>query len=366
MKALRFHAAGNVQLDDIPAPAVPGPHEVVVAVRQCGICGTDVHEYLEGPIFVAATPHPLTGASAPLVLGHEFSAVVTQAGAEVDRVKPGDRVAILPHLHKPGDYFVRRGLGHISDTTAIVGLSSTYGGMGEFAVLPQANVVRLPDDVSDEQGALFEPAAVAVNAVDRGGVFAGASVLVTGAGPIGILVAMAARAAGATRVLVSEANPGRRHRLASLGLDVTICDPAGAELAEAANRLTEEGLGVDVAIECAGNERALADCIGHVRRGGTVVQVGIFVHPPRVDMRLLTSKSIMLTTSFGFPITIGPRVIGMIAASQLPVEKIITGRIGLAEAVERGLAELARPGNEQLKILIAIANDTQRKDTIYG
>ena len=149
MKALRFHAARDLRLEDIEPPAAPGAGEVLVAVSHCGICGSDLHEYLDGPIFVPVEPHRLTGASAPLVLGHEFAGRVSAIGSGVERVAEGDRVAILPHLNKPGDYFVRRGLGHISDTTALVGLSSAYGGMGEFAVVPQDNVVRLPDSVTD-------------------------------------------------------------------------------------------------------------------------------------------------------------------------------------------------------------------------
>ncbi|MBX3567898.1 MAG: alcohol dehydrogenase catalytic domain-containing protein [Rhizobiaceae bacterium] len=354
MKALRFHAKRDLRLEEIAPPASPGPGEVVVAVSACGICGSDLHEYLDGPIFVAVEPHPLTGASAPLVLGHEFSGRLSAVGGAVGRFAKGDRVAILPHLNKAGDYFVRRGLGHISDTTALVGLSSAYGGMGEYAIVPQDNVVRLPDGVTDEQGALFEPMAVALNAVDRGGVFAGSSVLVTGAGPIGVLAAMAAKAAGASRVFVSEANPARRARLASLQLGYEIVDPTQPDFASAVAGMTEEGLGVDVAIECAGHERALADCIRLARRGGTVVQVGIFVDAPRVDMRLLVSKAVTLTTSWGFPITIGPRVVQMIASGQLQPEKIVTGRVRLSDAIAKGFDELARPDHDHLKVLIAL------------
>ncbi|RWB35297.1 alcohol dehydrogenase catalytic domain-containing protein [Mesorhizobium sp.] len=355
MKALRFHAARDLRLDDIDPPADPRPDEVIVQVSHCGICGTDIHEYLDGPVFVSTEPHPLTGASAPLVLGHEFSGRIASVGQSVSRFARGDRVAILPHLNRPGDYFVRRGMGHISDTTALVGLSSAYGGMGEYAVLPQDNVVKLPAEVSDEQGALFEPMAVAINAIDRGGVDAGSTVLVTGAGPIGVLAAMAAKAGGASRVVVSEANPARRHRLESLGLGYEIVDPTSANFGDAVLGPTEEGLGVDVAVECAGNERALADCIRLVRRGGTIVQVGIFVDPPRVNMRLLVSKAVTLTTSWGFPITIGPRVVQMIAAGQVQPEKIITGRVTMADAIAQGFDTLARPDQDHLKVLIAVA-----------
>jgi len=99
MKALRFHAARDLRLEDIDPPAAPEPNEVIVAVSHCGICGTDIHEYQDGPIFVSTRSHPLTGASAPLVLGHEFSGRIAEVGHGVSRFSKGDRVAILPHLN---------------------------------------------------------------------------------------------------------------------------------------------------------------------------------------------------------------------------------------------------------------------------
>lgn len=354
MKALRFHNAGDLRIDEVPAPAGPAPTEVRVRVLQCGICGSDLHEYVAGPILIPTEPHPFTGASGPQILGHEFSAVVDAIGSDVTSVKVGDRVAIVPHLNKPNEYYARRNLGHISSETGLVGFSWAWGGMGEYAILPEQNVVYLPPEVTDEQGALIEPASVALNAVDLGMVTAGNSVLVTGAGPIGALVAMAAAAAGATRVFIFEINEGRRKRLSHIpGIEVF---GTPAELHAAIQKKTDGGLGVDVAFECAGHEAALALCIDEVKRTGSVVQVGLFVKTPAVDMFKVCEKALRVVGSWGFPITIGPRVVELVASGRMPVELIVSGRVPLDDAVTAGFDELKKPGNDKLKILVKVTD----------
>lgn len=354
MKALRFHKAKDLRLDDVPAPSAPEGSDVLVRIRQCGICGSDLHEYQAGPIIVPTSPHPFTGAMAPLILGHELSAVVEAVGPGVTTFAVGDRVAAMPHLNKPGEYFARRNLGHISAETGIIGLSGPWGGFGEYALIPEQNLVRLPPEVSDAQGAIVEPASVALHAVDRGGVFPGSSVLITGAGPIGVLVALAARAAGATRIFLFEPNPQRAARVRGL-TGISVFDTLGEAFTDAVKSGTPMGLGTDIAIECAGHRDALALCLDTVRRDGTIVQVGLFVKEPTVDMYKLCEKAVRLIGNWGNPITIGPRVVELIASGHYPVEAIISGQITLADAITEGFDVLCRPGNDKLKILVEMA-----------
>ncbi|MEO8668424.1 MAG: alcohol dehydrogenase catalytic domain-containing protein [Bauldia sp.] len=352
MKALRFHSAHDLRLDEVAPPGDPKAGEVALKVSYCGICGTDLHEYVSGPHLVPVEPHPFTGAKAPMILGHELSAVVSAIGAGVTSVKAGDRVAVLPHLMKPGEYYARRNLGQFSSETGLVGLSWYWGGMGEHAIVPEQNVVRLPDNVSDEQGAVVEPAAVALNAIDKGGVHAGSTVLITGAGPIGALTALAAQAAGASAVYVFEPNAGRRKRLEAFGGLRVFGDETALMLA--LGEETESGIGVDVAIECAGHEAALGLCIRAAKRTGTIAQVGLFVGSPKVDMFKVSEKGIRIVGCWGNDITLGPRLVGLIASGNFPVEKVITGRVRLDTAVKEGFDRLVQPGNDQLKILIAV------------
>ncbi|TPE45694.1 zinc-binding dehydrogenase [Amaricoccus solimangrovi] len=313
MKALRFHAAKDLRLDAVPAPSSPGPGQVLVRVLQCGICGSDLHEYTDGPQLIPIEPHPFTGATAPQILGHEFSARVEAVGPGVRRLKVGDRVSAVPHLNVPGEYFSRRNLGHVSSETALVGFSWEWGGMGELALLPEENCVPLPDSVDDTQGALVEPASVALNAVDLAELRAGSAVLVTGAGPIGALVALCALASGATSVVLAEPNAFRRELLAGLP-GITVCDGGPDALADLVATLTDDGRGFDAPFECAGHERALDSCVETVKPTGAVIQVGLFVSAPRVNVFRISEKALRYQGSWGFPITIGQRVVALIEA----------------------------------------------------
>ena len=353
MKALRFHKAHDLRLEDVPAPRDPRPGDVIVKVSHAGICGTDLHEYESGPIILPVGPHPVTGAKIPLILGHEFSATVTAVGSAVRSVKVGDRVAIIPHLNKQGEYYARRNLGQFSAETGLVGLTWHWGGMAEYALVPEPNVVRLPDSVTDEQGAVVEPALVALNAIDNAGVCVGSTVLVTGAGPIGALTALCAQAAGAAAIYVFEPNPGRRARIEALG-GFRVFGDREALMADIAEN-TDSGVGVDFAIECAGHEAALGLCVEAVKRTGTIAQVGLFVGKPSVDMYRICEKGIRLIGCWGNDITAGPRLVGMIASGRFPVEKVITGRVTLETAVSSGFDALTRRGNDHLKILIKVA-----------
>src|SRR5205823_8076740 len=169
-----------------------------------------------GPIVTPVEPHPLTGAQNPQILGHEFAGDVVAIGSGVTSVVEGDRVAIMPLAYCGRCAYCSRGLQHLCATMGCVGLSHAWGGMAELATVAEYQVVRLPDGVTYQQGALIEPTAVAAYGVERGGVKPGDRVLVTGAGPIGALAALCARTAGASVVYVSEPNPARRARAEAL------------------------------------------------------------------------------------------------------------------------------------------------------
>lgn len=354
MKALRFHKARDLRLEDVAPPAPPRADEVIIDVSQCGICGTDIHEYLSGPHILPATPHPVTGARIPIILGHEFSGVVSAIGPEVTGLAPGDRVAILPHLMQRGDYYVRRNLGQFSPTTGLVGLTWHWGGMGEQVMVPQENVVKLPDEVSDDQGAMLEPAAVAVNAIDHARITAGSTVLITGAGPIGALTALAARAAGAARIFVHEPNEGRLKPLRAFDGLTLFSGPPG-EVLDAVRSATDQGVGVDAAIECAGHPAALDLCIAATRCTGILAQVGFYARKPEVDMFRICEKGLHLIGCWGNDITLGPRLVAMIASGKFPVETLVTGRVALGRAVADGFEALTAPGNDHIKILIDLS-----------
>lgn len=355
MKAVRFHAKGDIRVEDVAGPSKPlGAYEVLIKPIACGICGTDLHEYVAGPIVTPVEPHPLSGATNPQILGHEFSAVVVDKGTAVKNVAVDDRVSIQPLVTPRDDYFAKRGLYHLNPKMAAIGLSWPWGGMGEYAVVNDYNVTKIPSSLSDIQGALVEPGAVALYGVERGGVRAGSTVLVSGAGPIGAMTILAARAAGASLIFVSEPNEVRRKLAEDLIPGVIAIDPNNADVMTIVHDMTEEGVGVDVAIECVGLERSLNLCADAVRRGGKVVQVGLHMKRASIDAMLWAQKDITIEATWCFEVQMWPRIISMIENGLYPVEKIVTSEIAAEDVVERGFKELLNPSGKNLKVLVRI------------
>lgn len=356
MQALRFYAAKDLRLEEVDTPRDPGAGQVVVENRFCGICGTDLHEYAYGPIFIPTEPHPFTGAKFPQTLGHEFGGTVTALGEGVTNAKVGDRVSIQPVVSpRAGDYYAERGLFHLSEQLALVGLSWPSGGMSGGALVNDYSIQVIPEEMSDEQAALVEPTAVAVYACDRGQVAAGNSVLVAGAGPIGILTLLAARSAGATQLFVSDVNPTR---LQLAEQDVPGVIPINAKnesVGEVTRSHCEGGVGCDVAIECAGNGHALKSALDAVRKQGVIVQTGLHPGENPLNWFDVTFKDVDLRGSWCYPTWYWPRVARLIASGQIPSERAVTRRIKLDEAVEHGFDALLHPAGTELKILIDLA-----------
>ncbi|MGE6742915.1 2,3-butanediol dehydrogenase [Allorhizobium pseudoryzae] len=353
MKAVRYYSKKDIRVEDVAPPSGPlGDDMVLIEPLVCGICGTDLHEYIAGPIVTPATPHVYSGATLPQILGHEFSARVVETGRNVTHVKPGSRVSIQPLISPRDDYYGRRGLFHLSEKMACVGLSWDWGGMGERAVVNGYNVFPVPDTVSDVQAAMIEPAAVALYGVDRGRVTSGSSVLVSGVGPIGALVLLAVKAAGATTIFVSELNPNRRALAQQLVPEAIVFDPRETDALQLFRDHTEEGVGLDVALECVGAEASLNLCAEAVRRRGTVVQVGLHMKPAAVDAMLWALKDITVEATWCYPVQIWPRVASMIGAGILPVEKIVTATIRPEDVVEQGFEALLDPKASHMKILV--------------
>jgi (R,R)-butanediol dehydrogenase/meso-butanediol dehydrogenase/diacetyl reductase len=349
MQALRFHAARDLRIEDVPEPQAPGPGEVLVRTAACGICGTDLHEYAAGPIVTPVEPHPLTGAKNPQILGHEFAGEVIAVGPDVTRVRAGDRVAIMPLAYCGHCAYCERGLQHLCTTMACVGLSHAWGGMAELATVAEYQVVRLPDGVTNRQGALIEPTAVAAYGVERAGVAPGDTVLVTGAGPIGALAALCARAAGASTVYVSEPNAARRARADALGV-ATVLDPTSVDVPAVLHEETD-GLGVDVAIECSGHPKGFDSAIRSLRRRGTLAQTGLFVGEASVEPMLWALNDLTIVGTWCYWVYDFDRIAAQIAAGDLPVERVITSSVALDGAPD-AFALLASGTADEIKVLV--------------
>ena len=351
MRAARYHGVKDVRIEDVAEPGDLAPHELLLEPRWCGICGTDLHEYIAGPIVTPIEPHPLTGATLPQILGHELSADVVAVGTAVTSAEPGDRVSVMPLAYCGQCAYCARGLNHLCVSMGCVGLSWDWGGMAKYAVVLEYQVAVLPDELSYEQGALIEPAAVAAYGVDRGGVRPGDSVLVTGGGPIGALAALYAKAAGAGAVYLSEPNAQRAARAAALEL-TDILNPRETDVVGELKERTG-GLGVDVAIECAGNAAALNTCVAAARRAGTIVQTGLHVGEATVEPMVWSENDLSIVGTWCYPVHDWPRIASLIATGKFPVEKIVTSKIELNDAVTDGFDVLIDPQGTEVKILVA-------------
>lgn len=245
----------------------PSPDEVVVKIGEVGICGSDVHYYEHGRIgdYVVESP---------LVLGHESAGEVVAVGenAEGD-FGVGDRVTLEPGVPCRRCAHCKRGEYNLCPDVTFMATPPDDGAFAEFVAWPADFTYRLPDDVSTREGALCEPLSVGIHAARRGNVDVGDSVLVTGCGPIGLLAMEAANAAGATEVFISDVVPEKLALAESRGADATI-DVSEEDLGEAVSRLTD-GEGVDVVIEASGATPAIRTTIDAVRRGGTIVLIGL-------------------------------------------------------------------------------------------
>lgn len=264
MRAAVYHGNHKVEIADVPEPTtVDGT--VKVKVSRNGICGTDLHEYYDGPIFIPASePHPLTNQAMPVVMGHEFSGVVTEVGGGVSGIKEGDNVAIEP-LYRCGKCrSCRTGHYNLCSMVGFHGLMAD-GGMAEYTVVPSDQIHVLPDSVPVEMGALVEPMSVAYHAATLAEVGDQSSALVYGAGPIGIGLWFALRGMGLTEIDVVEPSAVRRAAIESLG--ARTIDPTSVDVTELIADRTK-GDGVDAAFDAAGVPASVGsalECLGERR-----------------------------------------------------------------------------------------------------
>ncbi|PWJ24865.1 (R,R)-butanediol dehydrogenase/meso-butanediol dehydrogenase/diacetyl reductase [Branchiibius hedensis] len=286
MRAAVYYGNSKVEIEDVPEPDVTDGH-VKVKVAFNGICGTDLHEYYDGPIFISPSdPHPLTGMAMPVVLGHEFSGTVVAVGKGVTDVAEGDRVTIEP-VYRCGECRAcQAGQYNVCNVVGFHGLMAD-GGMAEYTVVPRIMIHHLPQNVSTELGALAEPMSVAYHAAALGGVTQESRALIYGAGPIGIGLWFALRGMGLTEIEVVEPTPTRRAAIETLGartLDPSAIDVA-AYIADQTN-----GAGVDAAYDAAGVAPAVSsalDCLGERR---TLVSVAIYDKPIETPLLSLVLK----------------------------------------------------------------------------
>lgn len=350
MKAAVWYGQKDVRVVDVPEPPAPKPGWVKIEVKWCGICGSDLHEYLAGPIFIPVdAPHPLTGGIAPITLGHEFSGKIVEVGEGVKNYKEGDRVAPDACQVCWECYWCKRMEYSCCEKLAFTGLA-TDGAFARYVNVPAYTLYHLPDSMTDEQGALVEPLAVGLHAVRRAPVIAGDNVVVIGAGTIGLAALQCARVAGAKQVIVLEMAKARKEFAQKLGATAVI-DPSQKDPVDEVFRLTE-GIGADVTIECVGGEKTGPLSVACTRRRGIAVPVGIFERPTNFHFNDLVFTEKEIKGALAYTGEFSP-VISMINDGRLDAETMITGKIQLEDIVAKGFDELVNHKDTNIKIIVS-------------
>lgn len=349
MKAARYYDQKDIRIEDIPEPELK-PGTVAIDVAWCGICGTDLHEYLEGPIFVPPKghPHPISGEEAPVTLGHEFSGTITALGDGVTGLEVGQSVVVEPYIVGE-DVDTGEGSNYqLSENMNFIGLGGRGGGLSEKIVVEQRWVHPVGDIPLDE-AALIEPLSVGHHAFVRSGAGEGDVAIVGGAGPIGLLTAGVLKASGLT-VYISELSEARKEMARTTGVADEVFDPREVDVAEKVRELTD-GKGADVGFECSSVPVVLDMLIDAVKPGGVIVNVSIWGRKPEVDMPNLVLKEIDLRGTIGYS-NDHPATIKLVQEGKLDLSKFITGRIKLEELVDKGFDQLINNNEKHVKILV--------------
>jgi len=343
MKAARWHNRKDVRVEELEIPQ-PKANQIKIEVKYCGICGSDLHEYLGGPIFIPVDkPHPYTGEKAPLVMGHEFSGEVVEVGPEITKFKVGDRVTVEPIHAKDG----LKGKYNLDPNLNFIGLAGGGGGFSEYVVVNEDQAHKLPDNVDFEQGALTEPAAVGLYAVRQSRIQAGDTAAVFGGGPIGLLVIDALRAAGASRIFAVELSPERQAKAKELG--AIVVDPSKEDAVESIRRQT--GGGVNVSFEVTGVPVVLQQSLEAAEKGGELVVVSIWeqpatIHPNEIVIQEKTMKGVIAYRD------VFPKVLELMGKGYFSKDILVTKRIKLEDIVEEGFNALVKE-KSQVKILVS-------------
>ncbi|MCC6175239.1 MAG: alcohol dehydrogenase catalytic domain-containing protein [Chloroflexi bacterium] len=335
MQALIYTGPDRLEVQDVATPE-PGDGEVLVRVHYVGICGTDLHLW-QGEMKAALVP---------VIVGHEVVGEVVQDRS--GRFAPGDRVAIEPLLVCGECRACRGGFSHVCRNLKVQGVHAN-GGAAEYMVTPSHRLHALPDSLSWETAALTEPTSVAVHMNRRAGIQLGDVVLVLGGGPIGLLVASVARAAGAGRVLVSEVSPTRLDLCMSVGLETI--DARASDPVEVIRGLTN-GEGADVVVEAVGHPATAAQMTEAARPHGTILIGGIGAGAVPTDLPAVVFKELTFVGSRVYESRDMDTAIHLLASGAVKVDGLITRMVPLAAAVADGYERL-RSSRDEMKILLA-------------
>lgn len=350
MRAALWYEKNDIRVEEVEEPKV-SKGNVKIKVKWCGICGSDLHEYLAGPIFIpVGEPHPLSKNTAPVILGHEFSGEVVETGEGVTDLKAGDRVAVEPMVVCGECAACKEGKYNLCEKLGFHGLCGSGGGFAEYTVFPQEFVHKIPDNLSYEKAALIEPMCVALHSLRMGKFMTGQTAIVLGAGPIGLATIECLKAAGAKLVVALQRKSVRQEYAKRAGADVVL-DPNEVNIPEEVKKLTN-GLGVDVAFETTGAQIGFDIGIDSIKYEGTMVVTSIWEKDVKINPNVLvfTEKNIVGTLAYRHEF---PATIAQMSDDRIKAEGYITKKIHLDDIVKEGFETLVgKDKKKHVKIIV--------------
>ncbi len=323
MEALILEKTHTLTLGDIALNEPLGPRDVRIGIKTVGICGSDIHYYQHGRIgpFVV---------QAPMVLGHEASGIITEVGGAVTNLKAGDRVCMEPGIPDPTNRASRLGMYNLDPAVRFWATPPVHGVLRPSVVHPADYTYKIPDSVSFAEAAMVEPLAVGMQAAKKARIEAGDLAVVLGAGPIGMVTALAALAGGCSRVVLADTQQPKLDLGATLGA-ITPVNVREQNVAEVVHAMTD-GWGADIVFECSGSAQALAGIFEPLRPGGCVVLVGMPGEPVIYDVVGAQIKEARVEHVFRYA-HVFDRALALMAGGKIDVKPLITDTFAFADSV---------------------------------
>ena len=319
MRSAVFYGKHDLRVEEHEVPAV-GPHDVLIQVKVCGVCGTDVHIYEGDKGAAEVTP--------PTILGHEFAGIISEVGSQVKNYKPGDRVCIDPNCYCGACDPCRNGVAHYCEN--MIGYGTTVdGGFAEYCSVDERQVYLLGENTTIEQGAMAEPVACCLHGIDMCEIQPGHQVVVIGGGMIGLLMLQLAKLAGAAKVALLEPVENKREVGKKLGADICI-DPMREDVK---SRLAECGMNwVNVVIECVGRPSTIEQAIDIAGNKAVVMMFGLTKPDEQIAVKpfQIFQKELVLKASYINPYT-QRRALDLINSGRLDVSSMVYEVCGLKE-----------------------------------
>ncbi|KAJ3578651.1 hypothetical protein NPX13_g1916 [Xylaria arbuscula] len=350
MKAARYYGKEDIRIEQIPEPST-GPGQVKIIPAFVGLCGTDLHEYQGGPNFCPVSPHPVTGETIPVTLGHEFSGVIKEIGSGVTGFELGQACTIQPTIFCGHCAACEHSAENVCHTGGFVGLSGRGGGLSEAICVDASHVFALPKGLELETGALVEPLSVAWHAISAAPeINADSIILIIGGGPIGLAMILCLKAKGVERIVVSEVAASRQNFARHFGA-TEVVNPIAEDVTKAILAMSN-GSGVDVAFDCAGVPASIKSACTAVKAKGTVVNVAIWEKEIPFNPNWVTWKESTFKSVLGYRKQDFEAVIENLRTGAIKPKSMITAKIKFDNLVEDGIKRLIFDKNNHVKILV--------------